>query len=85
MQVSATTNEIDTDIVSFVIPKSQVAMLAKKGDTLIDQGRKSYLINALMLSDHNSLDHGIFKLTANGGTKSPYLLQPSLPTSYAKE
>ena len=68
MQVSETTTTSNTYTVILVIPKSQVVMLSKKGDTLVDQGGDSYLINALMLSDRNSLDNGISNPTANGET-----------------
>ena len=85
MQVSATTTTSDTDTVTIVIPKSQVAMMAKKGSTLVDQCGTSYLINACMLSDRASLDHVISKPIANGETNTPHLLQLSLSPSYAKE
>ena len=85
MQVEATTTTINTNTVTLVIPKSQMAMLAKKGDTIVDLGGNSYLMHSLMLSDQNSLDHGISKPTANGEKNSPYLLQPSLSPSSTKE
>ena len=80
-----TTTTSDTDTATLVIPKSQVAMLSKNGDTLVDQVGNSYSKNALMLSDFKSLDLVISKPTANEDTDSPYLLQPSLSPSYSKE
>ena len=81
--LTTTTSNIDT--LTLVIPKSQMAMLAKKGATLVDQGRNVYLSNALMLSDCKSLYHVIYKPISNGETNTPYLLQPSLSPSYTKE
>ena len=78
IQVSGTTTTSDTETVTLVIPNPRVAMLAKKGATLFDQGGNSYLINALMLLGCTSFDHGIYKPKYNGGTNSPYLLQLSL-------
>ena len=43
-------------------------MLAKKGDTLVDQGGNSYSVNALMLSGRTSIGCGIFEHTVNGKT-----------------
>ena len=73
MQVSETTTTSNTDTVTLMIPKSQVSMLAKKGATLVDQVVNSYLINALVISDHKYLDCGIYKPTSNGETNTPYL------------
>ena len=84
-KVSATTTTSDTDTVTLVIPNYQVAMLSKKGDTLVDQGVKPYTTNYLMLSGRTSLDNGISKPTSNGENNTFYLLQPSLSPSYAKE
>ena len=85
MQVlaSATTSDIYT--VTIEIPKSQISMLAKKGDTLVDQGGNLYLMNALMLSVHTSLGHLISKPTVNGDNNETNILQSSLAPSYTKE
>ena len=85
MQVSETTTTSNTDTVNLLIPKFQVAMMAKKGDTIIYQGGNSYSMDVLMLSGFISLDHIISKPTYNGETNSPYLLQPSLSPSHDKE
>ena len=74
MQVPVTTTTSNTDTVTPVILKSQVSMLAKKGDTLVDQGGNSYSINALMLSGCTSLDHGISNTAANWETNIHNLL-----------
>ena len=37
MQVSETTTTSETDTVTIVIPKSQVAIMVKEGDNLVDQ------------------------------------------------
>ena len=62
-----------------------MAILAKKGVTLVNQGRNSYPMNDLMLSDCTSLDHVISKPTDNVETNTPYFLQPYISPSYAKE
>ena len=49
MQVSVTTIRSNTDTINFMMPSSQVAMLVKKGDNIVDQVGKSYLMNDLML------------------------------------
>ena len=85
IQVLFTTITSNIDTLTLVIPKSQMAMLANKGATLVDQGGYVYLSNALMLSDCKSLYHVIYKPIANGETNTPYLLQPSLSPSYTKE
>ena len=85
MQVQATTTTSNTYTVNLLIPKFQVAMMAKKGDTIIDQGGNSYSMNVLMLSGFIYLDHIISKPTSNGETNSPYLLQPSLSPYQDKE
>ena len=72
MLASSTTR--DTDTVTLDITKSQVAILAKRGTTLVDQGRNSYLMNALMLSGCTYLGHGMYKPTVNRVTKAPYFL-----------
>ena len=66
MQVLVTKTTSNIDTVTLVIPNSQVSMLAKKGSTLVNQGRNSYSINALMLSDCKSLDNVITNTTYNG-------------------
>ena len=66
IQLPETTVTINTDTVTLVIPKYQVAILFKKVDNLVDQGRNSYSMNALMLSSHKFLDHKISKPTENG-------------------
>ena len=71
MQVSETTTTSKTDTVTLVIPKYQVAIMVKEDDTLVDQGRNSYSMNALMLSGCTSLDNGISKPTANGENNVP--------------
>ena len=71
MKVLATTTTSETDTVSLVIPKSQVAILAKNGATLVYQGGKLYSMNALMILYYKFLDHGISKPTANGQTNVP--------------
>ena len=85
MQVLTTTTKSNTYTVTLVLPKPQVNMLSKRGATLVDQGKNSYLNNALMLSGHTSFDRVISKPTANGDTNLPYLLQTSLSPSYSKE
>ena len=85
MKLLATTTTSDKETVSLVITKSQVDMLAKTGDTPVDQGGNLYSMNALMLSDRKSLDHVISTPKSNGDTNVPYPLQPSLSPSYTKE
>ena len=72
------TNTSDTGTVELVITKPQVAIMAKKGDNIIDQGGNSYSMNALMLLGCTFLDHVISKNKANGNPNVPYLLKPSL-------
>ena len=85
MQVSETITTSNTYTVTLVLTNSQVAMLDKRGATLVDQVRNSYPMNALMLSGCTSLDRVISKTTSNGETNTTYLLQPYLSPSYAKE
>ena len=85
MQVLVTATTSDTYTVELVIPKSQVTMLAKRGAILVDKCGKSYSINALILSDCKSRDHGISNPTANEGTNTPYIIKPALSPSYTKE
>ena len=51
MQVSAAATPSAINTVTINIPKSQVAMLAKKGATIVNQGGNSYSMNALRLSN----------------------------------
>ena len=83
--MSETTTTSDTDTDTLDIPTPQVAMMVKKGDTLVDQGGNLYLMNALMLSVHTSLGHLISKPTVNGDNNETNILQSSLAPSYTKE
>ena len=69
MQVSGAATTSNTDTVTLDIPKSEVAMMSKKGYSLVYQYRNSYLMNALMISGRTSLGHGISKHKVNEETK----------------
>ena len=74
MQVpdAVTPNAIDTNTTK--IPKSQVAMLSKKGDTIIEKGGNSYSMNALTLSNrmfHEYEVNGYYNDKVNGKIKPP--------------
>ena len=47
MQVSADDTPLSMDTTTVEIPKSQVAMMDKKGATIVDQGGNSYPMNEM--------------------------------------
>ena len=57
--------------ITIELPKSQVAMLAKKGATLVDQGGKYYSMNATTCKNSND---GSSKNNFNGEINPPYIL-----------
>ena len=59
MQVSDTETPSAIDTITIEITKSQVAMLSKKGATIIDQGGNSYSMNALTLSNRMFHEYGV--------------------------
>ena len=84
VQFLAVTTTIDVDTGTLMIPKSQVAILAKKGYTLVDQNGNSYSMNDLILPGCTSFGSGITKPTVNGETNTPYLLHSSYFTSVSR-
>ena len=74
MQVpdAVTPDAIDTNTTK--IPKSQVAMLSKKGTIIIDKGGNSYSMNALTLSNrmfHEDDVNGYYRDKLNGDINPP--------------
>ena len=58
-------------------PKSQVDMLAKRGDFIVDQWGNSYSMNAMKLSKHKSRENSNYVSSENnfnGETKTLCLL-----------
>ena len=77
MRVSSDTTPSDMDTIMIEIPKSQVAMLLKKGSTLIDQGGDSYSMNASRISNIMFNEDGVNGASnnkVNEEIKPPYLL-----------
>ena len=77
MQVSDAATQSATDTIAIEIPKYQVAMLAKKGDTLVDQRGNSYFMSAMKFSNRKSCENsndGASKNKFNGDINSTYLL-----------
>ena len=75
MQVSDAETPSAINTITIDIPKSQVAMLSKKGDTIIYQGSNSYSMNALTLSKrmfHEDGVNGDYKNKVNGKINPPY-------------
>ena len=66
MQVLAATTTSNTYNVILDISKSEVAMLAKKGASLVDQGGNYDSMNDLMISGCTSLGHGFPILQSMG-------------------
>ena len=79
MRVSSDTTSSDMDTIMIEIPKSQLAMLLKKGSTLIDQGGNLYSMNALTLSNLMFHEDGVNGAPKN---KSQWGDQPKLPFQY---
>ena len=77
MQVSAAATPSAINTVTIKIPKSQVAMLAKKGATIFDQGGDSYSMNASRISNIMFNEDGVNGASnnkVNEEIKPPYLL-----------
>ena len=67
------------DSITFEIPKSQLAMLAKNSATIVDQGDSSYLMNVVTLSTLALGDSGVYKNNLNWEVNPSYLLNTPTP------
>ena len=74
MQVLSTTAPRSMDTITVESTKYQLAMLAKKGASIVDQGGNSYLMNAMTFSTIAPCDSGLYKNKLNGEFKPLYLL-----------
>ena len=77
MQMTAAETSSAINTFTIGIPKSQVAMMAKRGYTLIDQGGNSYSMNALTLSNFMFNEDGVngsSRNKVNGEINPPYLI-----------
>ena len=69
MQLSAAAAPRSMDTITVEIPKSQVAMLEKKGATIVDQGGNYYSVNVMTLSTlvpNQRRDSGVYNNKLNG-------------------
>ena len=77
MQLSAAATYSAMYTIAIDIPKYKLDILAKKGATLVDQGVKSYPMNAMTLLNHKSHEnsnYGSLKKNLNVEINPPYLL-----------
>ena len=79
MQVSAAAAPRSMDTITVEIPRSQVAMMDKRGATIVNQGVNSYSMNTMTFSNiapNQIRDSGAYNNNLNWEVKPTYLLNP---------
>ena len=79
MQLSAAAAPRSMDTITVEIPRSQVAMMDKRGATIVNQGVNSYSMNTMTFSNiapNQIRDSGAYNNNLNWEVKPTYLLNP---------